>query len=458
MPYFSDFGDEDDDEKKKDPNSLQLAGAGETASNAGNQMGGLKPTQEVNSGSGFQNLDKYINASKTGNFGDQFLAKVGGGVNAAYDKKNAASDQFKKQVDQANTLPSDSDLQGVIANPTAEGAADKYKGWIGQSYKGPKDLAENKDVWNKYWEGINGASAPTEQLGTEHGRHTLLDSYFGRPGYSAGEKNLDHLILSHQNLGPGVKDLQSKVSSLKQAGKSGEDELKKYASNRSQVVGLGGGKARDLIGINDKNQVIQGDKAGALGKEYAAVEARQKQLNDERKAAQGGLSQGLTSGNLTPEQLGKIGLSGNENAYNLDLNSYLSNAGDVSKEQAITPENKARLKALSSLAGIEDTYAGDPQALDPHFGFDSGKFNSDSAGRNTAYTNEINAATDNAALKRFLPGATPDQLYQFMKEWQSGGKLDTWGRPVPVNNFYQGHIDRYDAAQNNFKPTRKVKV
>lgn len=495
-PYFTDYGDDDEEKKQKDPNSVQLASAGESAGPGGSQLGGLKSTQEVNSGSGFQNLDKYLSASKTGNFGSQFLDKAGAGVNQAYANKDAASEQFKKQVNQANTLPSQTDIESTIANPTEKGAADKYKGWLKDSYSGPTSLEDNKDVWNKYWGGINTASAPTEQLGTEHGRHALLDSYFGRPGYSSGEKNLDNLILSKQNLGKGIQDLQGKVSNLKASGKAGEEELNSFVGDRSAQVGQSVKDLRASLGLGEKNQVIEGNGAGAIGKEYANAEGRKNQLNDARKAEQASISQALSSGNLSPEQLAKLGLSGNEQAYNVDASRYLKNAGEISKEQALTPEMRIRIKALNGLAGLEDTYSGSEQPLDADYSFDANGFNTDVGARNVEYWNAIRGQKD--ALLPQLHSATdrgndlnplrnmgrqktghevvlehqrqqanagapdanssPQQVYKFFKDYIT--KLDSGQNPYlrGDTNVIRNALAQYDATQQNFQPNRKVKV
>jgi hypothetical protein len=382
VPYFLDDL-EDDDQQNQNPGQVQISGASPNTDSQGNpDQNSLKAGP--NTGSGFQNLDSYLNTNQSQNFGQQVLGKVEGEVNQAREGQQAGADQFKNQVSQANRLPSQEQLTNALANPVSANK-DEFATWRDQGYEGPKNLAEAPAAWNQYWSGANKANTSAQLLGSEPGRFTLLDSYFGKPSYTYGQKALDNLLVQQSGLGKETRNVQNQAAGLNATGNQQSKDLSNFASQRAKEVQDSTKGVRQAVGIDDQGQVIEGAGAGAIGKAYQDVEKslaeqnqeRQRQLQMARDAAQGG--------NLFEGDLERFGLSAGQNLYNLDLQDYLTSGGDLNKNQAMGSDLRSRIQALSQLAGIEDTYTGEAEAVGSPYGFDTQRFLNDSGAGKQSY-------------------------------------------------------------------------
>jgi hypothetical protein len=187
--------------------------------------------------------------------------------------------------------------------------ADKnaFQGWETETYTGPKDLSDNEDVWNRYWSGVNQAQTNTKLLGTEPGRFTLLDQYFGRPSYNFGEKSLDNLLYQESGQGNQAQALQDQATQLKATGDQKVKDLQDAASQRAGEVEQNRAQVLSAIGLDDKGSVIRGANAGALGKQYDDVDRQVADINGVRSGQQKSIQDGLTNGSLSPEELKQLG-------------------------------------------------------------------------------------------------------------------------------------------------------
>src|SRR4051812_29403483 len=107
-PYAYDPNLQDDDENQggaSGASPVQLAGGSSTAEQSGGGGGAAPGSQDkkLNTGSGYQNLDKYLNTNQSQQFGQKVLGKVGDTLDTAKNNQMQASDQFKNQVQSANT-------------------------------------------------------------------------------------------------------------------------------------------------------------------------------------------------------------------------------------------------------------------------------------------------------------------------------------------------------------------
>lgn len=400
MPYFTDPNLEEEDKQAQNPSDVKISGASPTTENTGGTPqqpnGGVSTPQaqqqaggkDLKTGSGFQNLDKYIDTNQPQQFGQQFLGKVSDQVTDASQKQSQAADEFKNQVTSANSLPTQDQINGAVADPTkADPAA--YKTWRTQSYGGPQSLGEDQDAWNKYWSSTNQANTSAQQLGTEPGRFTLLDSYFGRPQYNFGEKSLDNLLVQNAGLGQQTKDVQKNAAGLVSQGTAQAKDLQSYASQRAGEVDQSKNAAQAAVGIDANGQVVMGDKAGAIGKTYQQVQDELAATNASRASDQSAVQAALASGKLTPQQLQALGLTSGENVYNLDLTKYLTNNSDLNRDQTMTADERSRIQALSQLAGIDDSYAnGTAQDPTSAYTFDQNRFGNDLSQVQGAYNSE----------------------------------------------------------------------
>ncbi len=411
MPYFV---DQDQDRDQDPQQGVTISGASPTTENTGESGGTPVQAKSLSTGSGFQNLDKYLKTNQSQQFGQNVLGKVGNEVSNASQQMSQANDNFKNQVTAANSIPDqyqvNNAIQGASASPRSNSGQvttqparsapmqldmnptnpKEFQNWMNQSYQGPKSLAEDTDSWNQYWSGANKADAQAKQLGSEAGRFSLLDQYFGKPSYNFGEKSLDNLLVQQSGLGRQTRDLQNQATQLKGQGVDDAKKLQDFASQRAGQVEQSRNTTRSAIGLDANGQVIRGDGAGAIGQSYQEAESDLAGKNAARKAQVDQLGQGLKNGSLTQEELGLLGLSSGQNIYDLDLTKYLTPGSELNLNQTLSPEQRAKITALSQLAGINDTFAsGTPQNSNPAYEFQKDMFQNEVSSRQSAAQNAL---------------------------------------------------------------------
>lgn len=393
MPYVYDPNLEDDENEVASGAEVQISGASPTTDSEGSDPNTSAPKKEgISTGSGFQNLDSYLNTNQSKEFGQQLLGKVGQEVETAKQNQTDAAEKFKKQAYDSSQTPTSEQVNSAIANPKT---ADKkqFQGWQSQSYQGPKSLAESADTWNQYWSGTNKANTQTKLLGSEAGRFSLLDSYFGKPNYSFGEKSLDNLLVQQSGLGKQTRDLQNQAAMLKSQGQEGAKDLQGYASERAGAVEQSRNDVLKAIGLDAAGNVLTGEQAGAIGQQYKKVEDALAAANAERHEALERVKSNAAKAKFTGDELSMLGLSDGEKIYNLNLGNYLTPGADLNKNQTMTPEERSYIQALSELAGITDTYAsGSPETISNPYSFDANRMRQDVQATQAAYNRAVEDA------------------------------------------------------------------
>lgn len=387
MPYYNDPNLEQD--PNKDQTNTPISGAAPTTDSSGSVAA---PNQKgLQTGSGYQNLDKYLQTNSNNGFGGQLGQKVQGQVDMAKQGIQAGADQFNSQVSSANKIPAQSDVNSAIANPTGANASD-FQNWENQSYSGPNSLADSASAWNKVNSGISTAGTQAQLLGTEPGRFTLLDSYFGRPNYSFGQKSLDNALVQNAGVGGQTQAIQNQATALKAQGSQVSKDAQNTAAQRAGEVEQSAQGVRNAIGIDQNGQVVTGDKAGAIGKEEAAATQALTDQNAQRQAAVKAIQSGAGSNYFDADQLTQLGLSAGDHPYNLNLNDYIKSNPDLTLDQSLSPDQRARIQALDSLAGISDPFAqGSPLAATDPFTFDKAGFQNASSKVGQEYNNKVSS-------------------------------------------------------------------
>jgi hypothetical protein len=398
MPYVYDPNlEEDKDQEGVASGTPKLAGG--SSSNEAPVASGAAPAQqqekELNTGSGFQNLDKYLKTNQSQEFGQQVLGKVGDTLNTAKDNQANAAQNFQNKVQSANYTPDQGKVDQALANPGEANAKDFQK-WMSQSYEGPKSLADNQDSWNQYWSGTNQAQAQSKALGSEAGRFSLLDSYFGRPEYNFGEKSLDNLLVQQSGTGKEARNLQNQAAQLKSQGDLQARNLQGVAAQRAGQVEQSRNQVNQAFG--QAQSAAQGDVQNTVA-----------QAQTKRAADQAAVQQAIASGQLTNAQLASLGLQRGQKVFDVDLGKYLGlNQNPIAAEEVATGDQRARLNALSQLAGQEQSYLG--AQIDPSqaYGFDTGSFQRDLGARQGAYNSEIQAIDANTQnnINLMRPGSS----------------------------------------------------
>lgn len=388
MPYFNDINLKDDEQQtNNNPTQIQISGASPTTDNSGNMISSSPGStnagdtqKQLVTGSGYQNLDKYLNTNNAQQFGNQFYGNVQNDIDSAKKNQDSSASQFQDQVKGASQTPDMSQVNSEIANPTGADAK-QFQGWENQTYQGPNNLAESPDLYNQYWSGTQKANTNATLSGSEPGRFTLLDSYFGKPDYSYGQKSLDNLLVQQSGLGQTQKGLQTQASQLTSAGNSQSNALTNQASQAAGQVENSAQNVRNAIGVDSTGQVVTDPTAagyGALGSQYTAINNATTQTNSDRAAQLAQINSDLTSGRISSDELGTLGIPNNLNTYNIDPTQYISAGNPLDKTQVMTPEQQAYIQALSQLSGVTDTFASGnlSKAPDPYTFFGD-KFKND---------------------------------------------------------------------------------
>jgi hypothetical protein len=363
MPYVYDPNLDEDNENEGNESGAPKLASGSSSNEAPSGAAPSQAGKELDTGSGYQNLDKYLSTNQSQQFGQQVLGKVGDKIDTAKQNQANASQDFQNKVQSANYTPDQEKINQTLANPT-QGDAKDFQKWMSQSYEGPKSLAENQDSWNQYWSGTNQAQSESKALGSEAGRFSLLDSYFGRPQYNFGEKSLDNLLIQQSGTGRETRNLQNQAAQLRSQGEQQAKNLQGAAATRAGEVAQNRGQ------VNQAFNQAQDQAQGAINQTLSDAQAG-------RLAEQNAARQAMSQGQITRDQLAKLGLAEGQDLYNLDLGNYLTASPNLSREQVATDDQRARLDALSQLAGIEQSFLGGKQDMGSAYGFDQGRFQGD---------------------------------------------------------------------------------
>lgn len=431
MPYIPD----DEEQQNKDQNqAVQISGASPTTDSTGSAAPANGSKKELNTGSGYQNLDKYLQANSSQNFGGQVVDKVQGDVNKAQNNINDASTSFSNKVNSANYVPTSDQINSAVANPTSANPAD-YQKWESQTYSGPKTVTG--DDYNNLWSNTNNASTKAGYLSSDPGRYTLLDSYYGTPSYNQGQKGLDNLLIQNQQgIGSQISNVQDQANQLKGTAQAQQDSLQNQASTKAAEVQNSAQAARNAVGVDSSGNVITDPNAvgyGAIGKGYTGVNTAVTDANSARANQVNQLKKDLASGNLSAEELGMTGLTAGQQLYNLpDLTSYVQAGSDLTKDQVMTPEQRANIQALSQLAGVTDTFAANPSiAQNSAYTFNTGSFKGDVSNAQNNYQSAL--------------VSTPITIPAL---WTNGGR----GEPIALGDLEA----RVKSTQNGLNSGQKI--
>jgi hypothetical protein len=419
MPYFQD--PDLKNEQDEEINQPKISGASPSVDPGG---GGGKQQSIDKTGSGFQNLDNYLKGDTAKQFGQQVVGNVQNTVNQVGTDQNKAVNQFKQTVDDQSKTPGTDQIQSAVKNAGANTTADQakqYQDWMKQSYQGPKSLAESPSAYAQFAGGTNKALAESNALGSEAGRFSLLDSYFGRPSYNFGEKSLDNLYVQQSGQGKNIKNVQNQAASLQAEGAEKARDLQNYAGQAVAKVSSSAEQARNEVG-------------NALGQQYQQVQDKVAAANTQRKADQAAIQQALASRKLTPDQLASLGIEGNPTLYNLDLNKYLTLGQDLNKNDVMSTEDRARYQALSQLAGTTDDFTTGSANPTAAYSFDVNRFNQDAQATGRQYQNDIgnvfnqvkaNAPLATDYLNSINPNSNPAEILSTLSNelgyWNNDG-------------------------------------
>lgn len=404
MAYVDSSLLEDDQQNQQGGPSLGNSGAPNAA--APNAAPGTAPTassQQKTPGN-FANLNDYLRVNQPQQFGQQVAGKIGNEIDQGNQAVDQASDQFKQRVD-ANTVKDNNGLINQAVNDPTKVDAGAYGQLRDAQYSGPKSLADTQDLSSQVQGAAGTAVGKAGASQSEGGRFALLDSYFGRPNYSQGQKSLDNLLIqsdpgsqqAFQGVQQRAQDLSSKTNAL-------NPSLQAYAGQGAQQTADTRKAARGAVGIDDQGNL---SSSGPLQTLYSQAQQRAQDLGTKNSAAyqseldaakqnryaldpaflkamglDPSTQPGFNAGNYLSDnrqaQVDASKASGygtnndyldylsnapqGQNALGVDAGKYLAPTLAPTAEQSLTSDEASRGRALEALSGTHSQFANFDQA------------------------------------------------------------------------------------------------
>ena len=381
------------------PGQMKLgssAPAGGSSAPAVGASGGAQGTPAPSAtpqGSGrFTNIQKYLNANKTGGqqianniqnkFGQQAGQVQSGLQNANTTLANKSGElntqlgtQGQQQINQAFAKPEDYSGDSL----------QQFQNLAGGMKQNISNLADTEALRQQQLAQQNAALQQTAQLaGTEGGRFELLRKTMGSPAYSQGVQRLDQVLLG---AAPNVTaNLQQNLNSAVNANTQGINDLQKNRlESLSGLKGLSDERANQWQGLlmdgNAVNSLDNEINSRGLADIMASSEQRLAAANAQA-ADLPALRQRLASNTLTKQDLALLGLNQGAQLYDVNANNYMTQTDRVANIQNTAAKAEVdRYKALQNLAGMQNNANpfGDGSQAETYKAFDY-----DNAGLNQA--------------------------------------------------------------------------
>ena len=361
VDYFG--GRRPEDEEDEQAAQQQIGPSSGAIANQQVQQG---PGEGTSSGS-YTNLQDYLSANAPSKFGERVAGKVGGYIDQAADTQQEVGQEFRQNVDENRVRVDDSLFSSVLEDPTSvygdEAQRQSFIQRRDAEYGGPSNLTDREDLFSKGYGATNDAMDFARSTEDESGRKSLLDSLYGsgrgRYDYTSGQKSLDNLLIQNDPGSRGAfEDVRSRGDQLASDYEALEAALSEYATGAKQETQDTRSQARGLLGIDDAGNYAG---SGAIGNLYGSLQGRVGERTSERDRILEDLTQAYAqrnSGSL-PGGYENLGLGSYGPLYNLDVSQFLEGANDLNPNTVASPEEYARMAALTGLAGIENTFAPD---------------------------------------------------------------------------------------------------
>lgn len=367
-----------DPDEKEDTNTggggdvMQTGGGGTSDDTSG---GGAPQSRATPSGT--PNVQQYLAANQGA--GEQLTQGITQNVQNQADKVNqgvnSAQNELNTQIDPLQKSLAGGQQVANTAFKDPQKLLNDYNAAKTQSSSQPlsQDQQQGADQYNQFQKLNTGGynqdiqnlgNAAQQQYGqvqnqfqnfnqnvpsatTEAGRFQLLQNAVGQPNYNQGQQTLDALFLQGQP--GGAKQLQQNIGDIRQQTGQSINDVNANVTNKLQALqGLSGQNQDYIKNLFNKGM---GDISGNVNQEYTAAQNNAANI-------QGNLARDLKTGNLTPEELGQLGLAQGQQTWGVDLTNaghYTANplaaANQGGLAQVASPEEFARYNALNQLAG-----------------------------------------------------------------------------------------------------------
>lgn len=385
MAYVPEEKKDEVNQEEQQLDTTQVSGINTSGSNiTGQQPAQVSATpspERSGMGQRFFNLRKYIQenkpqiAEKIGEKFGQQQAKVTGDIGK---EQQQFAQQF--QTPETQRLQKAQQLMGNVFDPgkatqfasdtegsdqfadygqTAQDRLNFFKQLREGQYSDPYQINEDK-----LRQGITGLEQTANLGKTESGRFQLLKNAFGStPQYTTGQQRLDQLLLQGnpeqmrqlQTMRKGTEPVQQQFEQLRQTVGTGKEQIAQNAADIQRQINqalLG----TDQLIVDQYGNVTRKDTGAIAGLE-GTLQERLEQAQNMRGERLAEIQEGLRNRQLSADDLALLGLQEGESLYGLDVAPYLQE-GEVPTISAIsTPEEVARYRALTELAGLREPEA-----------------------------------------------------------------------------------------------------
>ena len=404
---------------------------------------------EANRGTGFTNLQQYLNANQNNQLGNTISGGINNQIQNTQQGLNQANQQFQQGLESNafNTPQNQTYVNQTLQNAqniqpgqnVGQQDIGKFQQFLGGQYTGPQSLSNAQMLAGQ----AQNAQALGQSTLSEGGRQALLQQFAGKSNpyqsYSQGQQNLDSLLLGQQGkqlqgaakqsnqLGQQVQNSITGAQQQAQTAQTGNQQFGKWVGDQTQGA-LNTYQQNINNAANAANQAAQNQ----LQSDYYSLES---QYNPNIQlpagahvgfmARPGGQPQPLTSdlqflqgqysAGVTPQQ----------------IEQYITQGAQATAQNIATPQQQAQYNALAQLAGQANNFLPAGQQVG---GYDPTK----------AIT--VNQAGINQLLQNALNNQTVG-----VPTWQSNGEI---GGLVPVQQSLASQISQIPALQqyiNNAK-------
>jgi len=423
---------------------------GGTSQSGAQPSGGGSTPQTVQSynpntqqGSGYTNIQNIIKANQGNQLGQDVGQNLQSNVSGAQANLQNAQNQFNQQTqaNQSNTQANQQLAQNVLSNPTAyasfgtnsptqanQQAANQFQTLLSGQYQGPTNLQNSTQLQNQ----AANAQQQAQALGSTAGQIGLLQQMYGNPNYSTGEQNLDALLLG-QSKAPSLQNANQQAAVL--------NNNVNNAITGAQNQGAQAASQAQQFGTALQNQI--GSNVGSLQNTLQGQAQSAQTANNQQY--QQALSD-LQSGNVSQQEANLLGLTQNENVYNLfsnqgsNANSAGASAFLQENPQQATAQNDAnaqqyaQMQALNQLAG--QYIPSSAQAITSQY------TNPSQAG---SYQSQQNILANQGAFNTALNAASTNYNSQLQPAEQTYQAAQAQNNLVNNINYYQ---QQYQATGN----------
>jgi hypothetical protein len=348
MPFLPGFEDEDEQQLLQ---QQQMVAPG-----AGNAplSGSTGPSNKGGSKSGrWTNLDAYLEGNSEGaaQLGQNISSKVGQNLDKAEGSINAAKVDFEGQVG-ANKVTKDLDtLNRVQSNPLDVDKA-SFVRMRDAEYKGPMNLGAISTFQNADKD-YSTAKSQAEAAQSESGRSTLINEFYNRPSYKAGENKLDQLLLQNNQQArdsfQGIQPRFSQIDNLLSDSKSNAESLAQAAQNET----------------NEARSAARSAVDGSITGLQSALEEKLAQTRATGSTRRTETLDDVGDDRLREYTRNMSGLNEGSNLYDIDLKKYVG-AYDPDKanlNNVTSQDEYAKYNALKELAGYDPAFIVDPEQV-----------------------------------------------------------------------------------------------